>query len=300
MIEYFKGTSLINFIDSYPDEEKCKSHLASIKWKNGFACSKCSNTTYWKQKDDPFHRVCKKCRHNESVTANTLFHKVKFDLRKAFFIIFEMSTTTKSCSALAMARKYQINRKTAWLFMHKVRKAMASSAQYPLAGECEVDETLFGGKVSGKRGRGASKKKKVAIVIEKAPKRGISRAYARSISDFSSQQLRKIFDLHIGKADTSVVTDQWKGYLPLMDEWNIIQIKSRPGDNFNLMHRFIQQLKGWLRGIHHQTSEKYLQAYLDEYCYRFNRHGYKDSIFTNLLDRMIKHRPWNYKISSSL
>ena len=296
MIEEFKGTSLIDFIDRFPNEEECKFYLSKIKWKDGFKCSKCNNTTYWKQKDDPFHRVCKNCRHNESVIANTLFHKLKFDLRKAFFIIFEMSTTTKSCSALAMGRKYQINRKTAWLFMHKVRKAMASSAQYALTGECEVDETLFGGKVSGKRGRGASKKKKVAIVIEKAPKGGISRAYARSISDFSSQQLRKIFDLHIGRKEANVETDQWKGYLPLIGEWNIIQTKSKPGENFNLMHRFIQQLKGWLRGIHHQTSEKHLQAYLDEYCYRFNRHGSRDSIFTNLVNRMVGHSPWNYKL----
>lgn len=296
MIEEFKGTSLINFIDRFPNEEECKFYLAKIKWKDGFECSKCSNNTYWKQKADPFHRVCKNCRHNESVTANTLFHKVKFDLRKAFFIIFEMSTTTKSCSALAMARKYQINRKTAWLFMHKVRKAMASSAQHPLTGECEVDEALFGGKVSGKRGRGAFKKKKVSIVIEKAPKGGISRAYARSIADFSSQQLRKIFDLHIVKEGANVETDQWKGYLPLMGEWNIIQTKSKPGENFNLMHRFIQQLKSWLRGIHHHTSEKHLQAYLDEYCYRFNRHGSKDSIFKNVVDRMVWHSPWNYKL----
>lgn len=296
MIEQFKGASLIDFINKFPNEEKCKYYLAEIKWQNGFVCSKCNHNTFWEKKDDPFHKVCKSCRHIESVTSNTLFHKVKFDLRKAFFIIFEMSTTSKSCSALAMAKKYDINRKTAWLFMHKVRKAMASSGQHPLTGSSEVDETLFGGKASGKRGRGAIKKKKATIVIEKAQPGGISRAYARSITNFSSQELRKIFELHIQKGITNVATDKWKGYLPLAEEWNITQSKSKPGQNFNLMHRFIQQLKSWLRGIHHHASGRYLQAYLDEYCYRFNRHKAKESIFNNLLDRMIKHQPVKYKL----
>lgn len=296
MIEEFKGTSLIDFIDRFPNQEKCKYYLADIKWGSGFICSKCSHHTFWGKKGNQFVRVCKKCRHGNSVTANTLFHKVKFDLRKAFFIIFEMSTTTKSCSALVMAKKYSINRKTAWLFMHKVRKAMASSGQYPITGNCEVDEALFGRKVSGKRGRGAMKKKKVSIVIEKKEKGGIGRAYARSIAGFSSRELSKIFDLHIDKEVKVIDTDGWKGYLPLIKTWNIVQTKSDPGINFNLMHRFIQQLKGWLRGIHHHASERYLQGYLDEYCYRFNRHGARNSIFDNAINRMMKHRPVSYKL----
>ncbi|MGL1889720.1 MAG: IS1595 family transposase [Reichenbachiella sp.] len=296
MIEEFKGTSLIDFIERFPNEEKCKYYLADIKWRDGFLCSKCSNTTFWAKKEDPFHKVCKSCRHCESVTANTLFHKVKFDLRKAFFIIFEMSTTTKSYSALAMASKYSINRKTAWLFMHKVRKAMASAGEQQITDNCEVDEAILGQKVSGKRGRGALKKKKVSIVIEKAPKGGISRAYARSIVNFSAKELGKLFDSHIDKRVRRVDTDEWKGYLPLIKDWNIVQTKSNPGVNFNLMHRFIQQLKGWLRGIHHHASEKYLQGYLDEYCYRFNRHGAKNSIFDNAINRMMHHLPVNHKL----
>ena len=207
-----------------------------------------------------------------------------------------MSTTTKSCSALSMAKKYHINRKTAWLFMHKVRKAMASSGHYPITKACEVDEALIGQKVPGKRGRGAQKKKKVSVVIEKAEKGGISRAYVRSIADFSAKQLGKIFDLHINKAVKKIDTDEWKGYLPLIKDWNIVQTKSIPGVNFNLMHRFIQQLKGWLRGIHHHASKKYLQGYLDEYCYRFNRHGSTNSIFDNAINRMMRHQPVNYNL----
>jgi len=75
----------------------------------------------------------------------------------------------------------------------------------------------------------------------------------------------------------------------------VTESKSKPGINFNLMHRFIQQLKGWLRGIHHHASAKYLQGYLDEYCFRFNRHGNKEIIFDKLVSRMVCQSPVNLK-----
>ena len=289
-MELFKGTNLIDFIDRFDNNEKCKKYLAEIKWANGFNCSKCNHTNYWIKKNDPFVRVCKGCRHIESVTANTLFHKVKFDLRKAFLIIFEMSSTTKGCSSPVIARKYGINQKTAWLFMSKVRKAMASSQQYPIEGSCEVDEILIGGHRTGKRGRGAENKKKVSVVVEKDYKGGIHRAYAVKIKDFSTLQLKKIFNWHISK-EAKVDTDLWRSYTPLAEEWNISQSKSQPSENFNTVHRFIQQLKSWIRGIYHSISQDYLQGYLDEYCFRLNRHLFKDAIFNTLVNRMVNHQP---------
>ncbi|MFT6855000.1 MAG: hypothetical protein ACJA0X_000973 [Cyclobacteriaceae bacterium] len=120
---------------------------------------------------------------------------------------------------------------------------MASSGQHPIAGDCEVGEAFVVEKVSSKRGLGAEKKKKVSVVIEKGESRGISRAYARSISSFFAVELGKIFNLPIDKSVKQIDTDQWEGYLPLMKDWNIVQTKCDPGVNFNLMHRFIQQLK---------------------------------------------------------
>lgn len=290
MIEQFKGTNLIEFMDRFSTEEKCKKYLVDIKWKDGFSCDKCTHSHYWSKKDNRYVRVCKGCRHINSVTANTLFHKVKFGLRKAFLIIFEMSTTTKGCSSPVMARKLGINQKTAWLFMSKVRRAMKSSGHYPLEGSCEVDEILIGGQVSGKRGRGAQGKKKAAILIEKDTVGGIKRAYGIKIDNFSTKELRKIFDLHITKK-AKIETDLWRAYTPLKSTWNITQSKSDPKNNFQTIHRFIQQLKSWLRGTFHWVHGKYLQGYLDEFCYRMNRHLFRDHIFDNLIKRMMAHQP---------
>ncbi len=82
--------------------------------------------------------------------------------------------------------------------------------------------------------------------------------------------------------------------MPLKKEYvNLKQIKSNKGNNFNTMHRFIMNFKSWLRGIHHSVKE--LQAYIDEYTYRFNRHFMNENIFQNLLVRVIKHEPRTYK-----
>lgn len=289
-MEHFKGTNLIDFMDRFNNNEKCKNYLAQIKWTKGFSCPKCNHTYCWNKKNDPYVRVCKQCRHIESATAHTLFHKVKFDLRKAFLILFEMATTTKGCSSPVMARKYGINQKSAWLFMTKVRRAMASRSQHQLTGHCEVDEILIGGKKQGKPGRGAAGKKKASVAIEKSPRGGIIRAYGLKITNFSTQELRKLFDRHIS-IDARVDTDLWRSYRPLTAQWQISQTKSIPLENFRLIHRFIQQLKGWIRGIYHNISDDHLQGYLDEFCFRLNRHLYKDTNFSTLVNRMMTHHP---------
>jgi len=218
---------------------------------------------------------------------------VKFDLRIAFFILFEMSTTSKGSSSTNFAKRYGINQKTAWLFMSKVREAMGSSGKLPLEGSCEADECYIGGNEEGKTGRGADKKKKVAVVVEKSGEYGIKRAYALKIENCSSPELRKIFDKHIGK-QAEVKTDKWRGYQPLKGDYNIVQEKSEPKVNFRQTHRFVQGLKSTIRGIYHHISAKYTQSYMDEYCYRFNRHGSKETIFDNLVQRMMMKPSLNY------
>ncbi len=289
MFEQFKGQSLIKLADTFKTSEDCKIYLSHYKWKDGFICSKCNHSQHW-EGTKPFTKVCKSCRHVESATANTFFHKVKFDLRKAFFILFEMSTSSKGNSSPNFAKKYEINQKSAWYFMSKVRKAMGSSERHPLEGDCEVDECYIGGSEQGKTGRGSEKKKKVAVAIEKSGKYGIKRAYAISIKNCSSIELKKIFDKHISKT-AEVNTDKWKGYSPLIGEYNIVQEKSDPKVNFIQTHRFIQGLKSTIRGIYHHISEKHIQGYMDEYCYRFNRHGSKETIFDNLVQRMMSKQP---------
>lgn len=111
------------------------------------------------------------------------------------------------------------------------------------------------------------------------------------INDYSGQSLKNMFDKHISKENTLVRTDGWTGYGPRNQEWNIETVPSNKGKIYPEMHTIIMNLKSWLRGIHHKCSEKHMQAYLNEFFYRFNRRGFIKSIFHNLIEKMVRHVP---------
>lgn len=223
-MDIFKGQNLLEFSEHFKTDDNCKEYLANIKWNKGYKCIKCEHTRSQIRKN--FSRTCNKCSHTETVPSNTLFHKVKFGLRKAFFICFEMSTTTKSLSASYMGVRFGVTEKTARLFMHKIREAMKSSENHPMKGTVHIDEFVVGGKEKGKVGRSYdSKKKKVVTAVELTDKGKIKRMYALKIDNFSSKELEKIFDKHID-GSTSITTDLWRGYLPLFKDYNISKIES--------------------------------------------------------------------------
>ena len=232
-MESFKSESIIDFFDRYKTDLDCLEYLATIKWRDGFTCVKCNHKKFTIRKSN-YARDCNLCHHIESPTANTLFHKVKFGVRKAFTIVFEMSATTKSLSSSQMARRLKISRHTSWLFMHKVRLAMKSSELQPMKGHVLIDEFVYGGKEDLKQGRSNnSKKKKIVVAVEVDAKRGVKRAYFKRIDNYSSKELSKIFVSHIS-TDSKITTDKWKGYLPLKKEYNITQIKSNVSDFFEI------------------------------------------------------------------
>lgn len=285
-MKLFKGQNLLEFAERFKTDNNCKEYLSAIKWEESFMCVKCGHPSSQIRKD--YSRTCNKCSHTETATANTLFHKVKFGVRKAFFMCFEMSTSTKSLSANYMGVRYGVTAKTARLFMHKVREAMKSSGNYPMDGNIHIDEFVVGGKEKGMVGRSYdSKKKKAVCAVELTDKGKIKRMYAIRINDFSSKELEKIFSKHIAQQG-SITTDLWRGYRPLAKQYNITQIESNNGLNFKALHTMIHQVKSWLRTTYSWVSESNIERYFNEFCYRLNRSQSKQSIFNNLIVRMVK------------
>ena len=287
-MELFKGQSLLEFTERFKTDLDCEEYLASLKWKDGYCCRKCGHKKYQVRKD--LSRTCNICGDTESPTAGTLFHRLKFGLRKAFFICFEMTTTTKGLSASQVARRYEISRQTAHYFMQKVREAMKSSESHKMNDRVQVDEFTIGGKEEGKQGRSYdTKKKKVLCAMELTDRGKVKRFYALKIPDFSSKSLRTIFDKHISKT-ARVTTDQWKGYKPIKD-FDITQIPSNNGKNFPTLHKIIHQVKSWIRGIYSWVSEFNIDRYLAEYSFRINRSQNKDTIFNKLMKRIVERSP---------
>lgn len=288
MEQRFKSMSLFDFQSKFPDKDSCLTYLADLKWKEGYNCSKCGHGNSCAG-STPHSRQCTRCRYVESPTAGTLFHNMKFDLEKAFWIVYFVATNKKGISSTELSRKLELRQKTCWSFKRKVMKAMKSSGRHLITGKAEVDETVFGQQEEGVRGRKNAKKKLVVVGIEKKGK-GVSRLYARVIPDAGAASLGGFMKDHIDPV-AEVTTDQWTGYIPLIKDFpNMVRIPSgKKGSNFPELHRTIMILKAWLRGIHHHVVD--LQDYLDEYCYRFNRSFMKEGIFDNLMRRMVNAPP---------
>ena len=284
-MDIFKGQNLLEFSEQFKTNEDCKSYLSEIKWGNDFHCRKCKHMAFQQRKD--YSRTCNKCSDTESATAGTLFHKVKFGLRKAFFICFEMSTSTKSLSATQMGVRYGVTEKTARLFMHKVREAMSSSENNLIDGHVDIDEFVLGGKEKGKVGRSYdSRKKKTVCAVQLTDLGKVKRMYAMRINDFSAHSLIKIFDKHIDKK-AKVRTDEWKGYRHISKQFNITQVPSDRGGNFKALHTMIHQIKSWIRTTYSWVSDFNVDRYYNEFCYRINRSQSKSSIFNNIIVRMV-------------
>ena len=209
-----KGLSRRDFEKRFGDNDKCVEFLVSQKWGNGFICRKCYHSLCRKGKKSTFKR-CLKCGTEESPTAHTLFHKVKFDLYKAFGMIYDIMTSKKGANTIWLSERYEVSQNTAWLFKRKVQNYLKSSKTNPLKGLVHVDEFEIGTPQKGEQGRSQSEKKsRVVIAVEIVDQGKVGNAYAQVITDFSTKSLKKIFDDHID-LQAEIVTDGWKSYTPL-------------------------------------------------------------------------------------
>jgi len=294
----FQGITIKQFQQFFANEDDCKQYLFDIKWKDGYQCRRCNATKYLKGRT-AFHLRCGKCGYDESVTAHTLFHKIKIPLIKAFGMGFRIAVRKKGMSTVELANEFAVNQKSSWLFKRKSQEAMKSSGKHLLATKVEVDELMIGGPEPGKRGRSKGDKKLVVIAVEKVKGNKIGRAYAEVIEDASAESFKPFFEKYIDKDNAQVVTDEWKGYWPLESEFEIKQKPSAGGENFPGLHFVIMNLKGWLRGIHHHCSDKFMNGYLNEFFFRFNRRNFLNTIWHKLIERFMTNTPYWYKANAA-
>lgn len=281
------------FHNRFPSSDDCYRHLAEQKWGPGYRCKRCDRAKYCNGVQ-PHGRRCTGCRYDESPTAGTMFHKLKFNLHTAFEMLYEIATSKKGANSVWLAERYGLSQKTTWLFRAKAQLAMTSSRSHSLDSEVHVDEFELGTPKSGRPGRsGHPAKVKVVLAIEhRNGKPG--RGYAQVITDYSAASLRPIFEQHIG-SDAEVVTDGWAGYLPMGKGWpKLRQELSDQGRNFKMLHLQIRNIKNWLRGVHSFCAPEYVNRYLQEYFYRFNRRHGRANVLQNLLERAVCMKPTTY------
>ncbi len=279
--------NILEFQQMFATEEACQKYLYQSHWPDGFSCPKCSSTKhYWLMS-----RKLIECenRHETSLTANTIMHRTKQPLRLWFWAAYLMTTETPGVSAIQLQRQLGLRRyETAFQMLHKFRSSMVRHDRDRIHGTVEVDETYVGGPTTGgKRGRG-TKKSIVVVAVERKGKY-MGRIRLRKIDDVTESSLLK-FITDVIEPGSYVETDGFASYKNLgQNGYEHIPIAP---DDVDLAlpkaHIVFSNLKTWLKGTLHGVSSKHLQAYLNEFVYRFNRRNTPMAAFQTLL-RLSSH-----------
>lgn len=277
------------FIKRFLTEEQCEEYLYNLRWKNGYICPKCKNNRCWKTKRLLY--TCTVCEYQTSVTAGTIFENTRKPLRNWFTAIWWVTTQKYGASAEGLRQVLGLKSdETAWAWLHKIRKAMVSPNRSKLSGRVEVDECYLGGKHEGKRGRGSENKIPVAVAVE-LDEQGLGRIRMSVLKDVSGGSLIPFITDNIER-ESEIITDGWSGFSSIESygyKRTVCNQTIAMGEDEMLphVHLIISLLKRWLLGTHQGAVEhKYLQAYLDEYVFRFNRRASSERglLFYRLLE----------------
>jgi transposase-like protein len=293
MEDLFYGIDAISFSKKFTCNNDCYEYLYAIKWKNGYCCIKCGCKEDVKGRTS-FHRRCKKCGYDESVTSNTLFHKIKIPILKVFHMLFRTVGKKKGMSSIELSTEVGVQQKTAWRFKLKVKDAIIQEDKQKLKGKVQVDETLVGGYSEGNIGRSLDQKAAVLIAVEELPDGRTGNLQMRVIENFKKDTLEvNIAEMVDGTA--TLKTDAFKSYEQMKKEGKNIEIgKSDKGNFLEELHKQILQFKSWLKGTHHKCSKSYLQTYIHEYEFRFNRRNCRTSIFNSIILKIMNAVPKQY------
>jgi transposase-like protein len=298
--------SLREFQSKFATEEACQQYLAACRWPDGFVCPKCGNRRAYELANLK-RWECAGCRYQGSLTAGTILHNTKTPLTVWFWAAYLMTTDKRGLSALLLQRQLGLSRyETAWMMLHKFRRAMINLKRKPLRGDVEVDDTWVGGTQAGLRGSRQLKGRKAALVLVAVEKRGrttTGRARMAVIPDFRKETLLGFLKDNVEPGST-VYTDGLKSFTGLKEAGfqHVSRSQPRPTDlrkgaksAVPLADRAIGNLQQWLLGTHHGVSRDQLQVYLDEFVFRHNRRKTPMAAFQTLLGLGSGHKPTKYE-----
>lgn len=284
--------SVMDFQKRFSTEEACLQYMIDSRWPNGFICPACQHKeSYWLPKRRLYQ--CKGCSKQTSVTAGTVMHRSKVPLTTWFWAAYLVTTHTPGMSAVQFSRQAGIsNYETAFMLLHKLRAAMVKEGRDKLRGVVEVDESFVGGPVEGNRGRNTEGKSIVIAAVESRVGNDgnaiAGRLRLAVIPDASTKILTGFVKAAI-EPGSEVRTDGWQAYNGVAKEGysHKAYIEGGPKNAPEILphvHRVFSNLKAWLLGTHHgAVLKRHLQAYLNEYVFRFNRRRTPMAAFQTIL-----------------
>jgi transposase-like protein len=296
MVDY--PMEVIEFEKEFGTEDSCRAYLIKLRYRDGIiTCPLCGSQKSYPVKDNFFE--CASCGHQESILSGTLFQDSHKPLKLWFRAIWYITSQKTGTSALGLQRILGLGSyKTAWTWLHKLRRAMVRQERDKLSGRIEVDEAYFGSPEKGKkRGRGTGNKVVAAIAVEINDKK-VGRIRIAVINDVSSTSLHGFIENAVEKGST-IVTDGWAGYNGIVGKGYSHEIIRGKKEDSLLphVHTVISLIKRWIMGtLQGSYSKKHIPYYFDEYTFRFNRRKSKSRgmLFYRLLQNAVRLEPVTY------
>jgi transposase-like protein len=283
--------TLKDFQKQFPDDATCLEWLKNSLYPDGIFCEACNAIT-------KHHRVvsrpsysCDHCGHHVHPTADTIFHKSSTPLTTWFYAVYLMAQTRCGISAKQIQRETGVTYKTAWRMFKQIRSMLTDEKSGPIGGfgrKVEMDETYYGSRSEGKRGRGTDKTPVVGMVQRK----GQVRAFVAA--DVKSDTLRGLIKEHVLPKST-VFTDTFRSYNGLDARgYQHERINHSEGVyvvgevHTNTIEGFWSLIKRGIGGVYHSVGRHYLQTYLNEYSFRYNRRFDTQPMFMSFLQQVEK------------
>ncbi len=286
------------FLNWFSSEADCVQYLEWIRWPKGFACPKCGGTNAWRTDRGLWH--CQACQRQCSATAGTVFEDSRKPLRLWFHVIWMMMAQKTGMSAKNLCETYGFGSyQTAWGWLRKLRSVMIRCGRERLIGRVEVDEAYVGRQKEGARGRGAEGKTLILVAVEGEQQKKLGRVRFRCVEAINRSTVEAFVRDYVAPG-AQVVTDGLSVYGKLNlagfnhQPQNLTTGGTTASQQLDHVHLVISLLKRWLVGTHQgAVTPSHLQAYLDEFSFRFNRRmsQHRGMLFYRLMQQAVTARP---------
>lgn len=274
-----------NFDAQFPTDDACLEFVKNQRWPDGRTlCTRCGVVRKHYRVTGRMAYACHACGNHIFPLAGTIFHKSTTSLRTWFYVIRLMASTRVGVSAKQIQRETGVTYKTAWRMMKQVRKLMAE--KITLDGPVEVDEAYFGGSDENKpkhlRGR---KKTPVLGMVERD-----GRVVAQVVPDVKVSTLVPVVRKTIEAGSTTISDEASAFEIAAFDHFTHLTVNHRKGfregsAHTNTIDGFWSLVKRGITGVYYQVGIEYLQSYLNEYAFRYNRRKVMRPMFSLLAER---------------
>lgn len=293
--------SLLEFEARFATDDACRQYLAALRWPEGFTCPACGAGEAWSTGRGLW--MCRACGRQASVTAGTIFQDARTPLTLWFRAIWWVVGQKNGASALGLQQTLGLGSyRTAWTWLHKLRRAMVRPGREPLSGSVEVDETLVGGTEPGGGRRHLGQKKALVVIAAEVRGRAVGRIRMQRVASAAAADVLPFVQEAVAPGSI-VITDGLQTYVGLPEKGYQHERRVVLGSGESAeavlprVHRVASLLKRWLLGTHQgAVSREHLDYYLDEFCFRFNRRAsrHRGKLFYRLVQQTVAVEPVPY------